>query len=54
MYRFLLICLGGAIGTGARYLIAIGIPRLLGASFPYATAQVPSQGFGVALCRRST
>lgn len=33
MYRFLLICLGGAIGTGARYLIAIGAPRLLGTSF---------------------
>lgn len=40
MYRFLLICLGGAIGTGARYLIAIGVPRLLGTSFPYATLTV--------------
>jgi fluoride exporter len=40
MYRFLLICLGGAIGTGARYLIAIGVPRLLGTSFPYATLAV--------------
>jgi CrcB protein len=38
--RFLLICLGGAIGTGARYLIAIGTPRLLGAWFPYATLVV--------------
>lgn len=40
MNRFLLICLGGAIGTGARYLIAIGTPRLLGPSFPYATLMV--------------
>jgi fluoride exporter len=40
MSRFLLICLGGAIGTGARYLIAVGTPRLLGASFPYATLTV--------------
>lgn len=40
MYRFLLICLGGGIGTGARYLIAIGVPRLLGTSFPYGTLTV--------------
>jgi CrcB protein len=40
MYRFLLICLGGAIGTGARYLIAVGAPRLVGTSFPYATLTV--------------
>lgn len=37
MSRFLLICLGGAIGTGARYLFSIGVPRLLGTSFPHAT-----------------
>ena len=37
MARFLL---GGAIGTGARYLIALGGPRLLGTSFPYATLTV--------------
>jgi CrcB protein len=37
MHRFVLICLGGAVGTAARYLIAIGAPRLLGTSFPYAT-----------------
>jgi CrcB protein len=40
MLRLLLICLGGAVGTGARYLIAIGTPRLLGTSFPYATLTV--------------
>ena len=40
MSRLLLVCLGGAIGTGARYLIAIQAPRLLGASFPYATLTV--------------
>ena len=37
VFRFLLICLGGAVGTGARYLIATGAPRLLGTSLPYAT-----------------
>ena len=40
MHRFLLICLGGAIGTGARYVVAISAPRLLGTSFPYATLTV--------------
>jgi fluoride exporter len=40
MYRFLLICLGGALGTGARYLVAIGAPRILGSTFPYATLTV--------------
>ena len=40
MGRFFLVCLGGAIGTGARYLIATTVPRLLGSSFPYATLVV--------------
>ena len=40
MYRFLLICLGGAIGTGARYLIALEVPGILGTGFPYATLTV--------------
>jgi CrcB protein len=44
MYRFLMVCLGGAVGTGARYLIAIGAPRLLGTSFPYATLIVNVTG----------
>jgi CrcB protein len=44
MLRFLLICLGGAIGTGARYLIAIEAPRVLGTSFPYATLIVNVAG----------
>jgi fluoride exporter len=38
--RFLLICLGGAVGTGARYLIAVEAPRVLGTAFPYATLTV--------------
>jgi fluoride exporter len=44
MSRFLLICLGGAVGTGARYLIAIAAPRYLGPSFPYATLIVNAAG----------
>jgi CrcB protein len=37
MQRFFLVCLGGAIGSGARYWIAIAVPLALGASFPFAT-----------------
>jgi CrcB protein len=44
MYQFLLICLGGAIGTGARYLIALETPRILGTAFPYATLIVNVTG----------
>jgi CrcB protein len=44
MSRFLLVCLGGAIGTGARYLIALWAPRALGTAFPYATLIVNALG----------
>jgi fluoride exporter len=40
MYRFLLVCLAGAVGTGARYLVATTAPRLLGTSFPWGTLAV--------------
>ena len=40
MERFLLICLGGAIGTGARYLTGIVAVRWLGIEFPYGTLMV--------------
>jgi fluoride exporter len=35
--RFLVICLGGAIGTGLRYLTSGMAARWLGADFPYGT-----------------
>jgi len=38
--RFLLICAGGAVGTGARYLVALGALRLFGPAFPYGTLTV--------------
>src|SRR5262245_33557803 len=44
MSRFLLVCLGGAAGTGARYLIALAAPRVLGAAFPWATLIVNVSG----------
>jgi CrcB protein len=37
MIRFLLVCLGGALGSGARYWVALEAPRLFGTGFPYAT-----------------
>jgi len=35
--RLLLVCLGGAVGTGARYLLGGLVVRWLGADFPYGT-----------------
>jgi CrcB protein len=35
--RFLLICLGGAVGTALRYLTSGVAARWLGADFPYGT-----------------
>ena len=37
MNRFLLICLGGALGSGARYLVSLWALRWLGSSFPWGT-----------------
>jgi CrcB protein len=37
MDRFILVCLGGAVGTGVRYLVASTAPRVLGTSFPFGT-----------------
>jgi len=35
--RFALICLGGAFGTGARYLLGGAVVRWAGPEFPYGT-----------------
>jgi len=35
--RLLLICLGGAVGTGTRYLLGGLVVRWLGPDFPYGT-----------------
>ena len=37
MGRLMLVCLGGAIGSGLRYLVAGFAVRWLGADFPYGT-----------------
>jgi CrcB protein len=38
--RLLWICVGGAIGTGARYLLSGWMLRLFGPQFPYGTLAV--------------
>ncbi len=44
MGRFLLICLGGALGTGARFLISIGMARAFGPEFPRGTILINVTG----------
>jgi fluoride exporter len=38
--RFLCICLGGALGTGARYLLSGWLARAAGPGFPWGTLAV--------------
>ena len=40
MLRVLLVCLGGALGSGLRYLVALAALRWLGPDFPYGTLAV--------------
>ena len=44
MPRLLWICLGGAIGTGARYLLSSWLARSAGPSFPIGTLTVNALG----------
>lgn len=44
MTRFFLICLGGAAGTGARYLVSLAALRILGPGFPWGTLAVNTVG----------
>jgi CrcB protein len=40
MERFLWICIAGAVGTGARYLLGGWILRLAGPAFPWGTLTI--------------
>ena len=40
MGRLVLISLGGAVGTAARYLLSVWLLRTLGPAFPYGTLAV--------------
>jgi CrcB protein len=44
MGRFALVCLGGAAGTGVRYLVNLWATPRLGTGFPYATLIVNLAG----------
>ena len=44
MGRFLLVCLGGALGSGARYLVSTWAARALGPDFPRGTLIVNVTG----------
>jgi CrcB protein len=45
--RLLLVCIGGALGSGARYLTAIWAASALGPAFPYGTLIVNLAGSDV-------
>jgi fluoride exporter len=50
MSRLLWICLGGGVGTGARYVLAGWAITLLGASFPFGTLLINILGsFAISL-----
>ncbi len=44
MSRFFWICVAGALGTGARYLIAVGAAQRFGSVFPYGILIVNLMG----------
>jgi len=44
MERFLWVCAGGAVGTGARYLVALWAAQRFGVGFPYGTLFVNLAG----------
>ena len=44
MFRLLVVCVGGAIGSGARYLLSNWTLAAFGAAFPYGTIAVNAIG----------
>jgi CrcB protein len=44
MTRFLLVCLGGAVGTGARYAVGGWAASRFGAGFPVGTLAINAMG----------
>lgn len=40
MFHILLVAIGGALGSVARYLVGLGMTRLMGVSFPWGTLTV--------------
>ena len=44
MTRLMLVCLGGALGSGARYLVSVWMLGAFGAAFPWGTLAVNLAG----------
>lgn len=44
MTRFLLVCAGGAVGSGARYLVVLWAARVFGTAAPWGTLLVNVSG----------
>lgn len=44
MDRLLIVCAGGAAGSGARYLVTLGAAAAFGTTFPYGTLIVNVSG----------
>jgi CrcB protein len=44
MVRLLLVCAGGALGSGARYLVSVAWPAGLGPGMPWATLAINVSG----------
>jgi CrcB protein len=44
MDRLLIVCAGGAVGSGARYLVTIGSAAAFGTTFPFGTLFVNVSG----------
>lgn len=44
VFQFFWICIGGALGTGSRYLVGLWALKTLGAGFPYGTLIVNGLG----------
>ena len=44
MTRFLLVCTGGAVGSGLRYAVALWAAAMFGAAFPFGTLLVNLAG----------
>jgi len=44
MLRLLLVCLGGALGSGVRYLVGAWVASALGGGFPFGTLLINATG----------
>lgn len=50
--RRMLVLAGGALGSGARYLVGAWLADRYGTGFPWGTLSLPAAALGLALMRR--